>query len=558
MNLWGNRWGAPNFWHPDEILKHAIPMATNYTLNPHYFAYGGLHYSILIADAIAPVWIGSKFSDPRPDRLNTVADAQWKERQKIHIMVIARSISALMSTSVVYFTFMIATALFDKRVGHLAALLLALSMAFVGIAHFATVDAPANFWYWLSCLFALLIWKRGDRRWYLLAAFTAGLAIGTKVDRAVVIFPLLLSHLLRRDAAGSRALLWFLILIPVGFVLSNPALILSTFEFLDGFTRELFSNMHYMRWNPSPQTPFLQKLLANTRSGLGLPLFVTALAGLAYGLYALARNQRPAEMGWLLATFLPYCILFGTRMSAPWYVPLFFPPLMILAAYGYLALLSAMPQWYTWIPKAGIMAVVGYSFLYTLALVLQLSNDSRYQASQWIEQYVPTPASIETLGRGPVISKEKYHVTTVPPDKIFYDFVVPARDRLARDQTYQYLREAILAMEKWAGRWGLPVRNQPYLAWSDSPLARFSEHPGVDPSGAEAVLKRQPDYVVVIEGVQQETLSVLSAPDSGYRLAAEFHFKNSFGIQPDFEFVNPKLYIFQREITSFNQSRTKS
>ena len=47
--------------------------------------------------------------------------------------------------------------------------LLTMSMSFVAIAHFATVDAPANFWYWLSCLFAVLIWKRGEGLWYVLA-----------------------------------------------------------------------------------------------------------------------------------------------------------------------------------------------------------------------------------------------------------------------------------------------------------------------------------------------------------------------------------------------------
>ena len=54
--------------------------------------------------------------------------------------------------------------------------------------------------------------------------------------------------------------------------------------------------------------------------------------------------------------------------------------------------------------------LVLYSLIYTFALVLQFSNDSRYLAAQWVERNVPVNATIEVGERGPVISEDKYNI----------------------------------------------------------------------------------------------------------------------------------------------------
>src|SRR4030095_7861784 len=183
-----------------------------------------------------------------------------------------------------------------------------------------------NFWYWSSCLFALLIWKRGDRRWYILAALTAGLAIGTKIDRIVVLFPLVLSHFLRSDRRHTRNLLLVGIVIAGGYIVANPTLLVSPFEFLDGFTRDFFFNA--LRGDPG-QTSYIW-LLNYVRDGLGLPLFATAVAGLAYGLYTLARGKDAAAIVWVLATCIPYYLIIGSLSQVfPRYAILCFPSLMV-------------------------------------------------------------------------------------------------------------------------------------------------------------------------------------------------------------------------------------
>jgi hypothetical protein len=106
LNLWGNRWGAPNSWHPDEVIARAISMVSQRTLNPHYFPYGSLHYYALAVGAIMPVIVYDRIFDPEPDELHTQARNQWMERQQVRMIQLARAISGLMSTVVVWITFM--------------------------------------------------------------------------------------------------------------------------------------------------------------------------------------------------------------------------------------------------------------------------------------------------------------------------------------------------------------------------------------------------------------------------------------------------------------------
>ena len=137
-----------------------------------------------------------------------------------------------MSTLLVFCTYLMGNLLFNRIVGILAAMFLSLSAYFVELAHFATVDPAANFWYWVSCLFSLFMWKRGGRSWYILTAVTAGFAIGTKIDRVCIFIPLILSHFLRNEGFQLRKLLRILVLVIFGYIFANPTLLVSFFEFI--------------------------------------------------------------------------------------------------------------------------------------------------------------------------------------------------------------------------------------------------------------------------------------------------------------------------------------
>lgn len=536
LSLWGIQWGAPKVWHPDEITSGTLNMALNRTIIPPSFFYGGLHYYTVGVTAIAPVYLQGLVFDPPPPREDRLARAGWWETRWTWMIVMARGISAVMSTAVILFTFVIGKTLFDKSTGYLASGFLCISMSFMAVAHFATVDSPANFWFWLSCLFALLIWKRGARSWYVLASITAGFALGIKLDRAVILLPLVLSHFLRGEGPQLRRLITLAIFVPAGYFLANPALFTSGFQFLDGFTRDMFYQA--LKGRGPEQSSYLQ-LFQDLKAGLGLPLLLTVLLGLAYGFYNLALKKNTAAIIWLLSTFLPYYIIFGSTSVQSWYLTVLFPALMILAAAGCVNLIGASPQPYAFLAKFAVAGVVVYSFFYTVALVLQFSNDSRYLAAEWIERNVPVNSIIEIGERGPLISESKYKVIESSRDPVSMDYARAQYENLERYRPYQIIRQFILDAEKWAGQnLGLQVRKQPYMNWIDN-LARNT------PASQEIILP-EAEYIVLLEDLYPEKLSKLAASGSEYRLAAKCHFVDSFGLGPEFQFVNPPVFIFQR------------
>ena len=536
LNLWGIRWGAPKFWHPDEITDRAISMVAARSINPHHFAYGGFHYYVLGGAAVIPVYVFSLAFDPPPPREDSLARGRWWQPRITSIVVISRIISGLMSVAVVYFTYVMGQTLFNRQTGYFAALLLSISMPFVAVAHFATVDSPANFWYWLSCLCGLLVWKKGNWRWYVLAAVAAGFAIGIKVDRLTVLLPLGIALFLRGELIYFRKVSAFIALIAAGYFAGNLAIFTSFFEFAEGFTRDLFYNALRQGAEGSSHTQVLHDLV----SGLGFPLFVAVNCGLAYGLYDLARGRNVAAVLWLLATILPYFFLFGSMGVQQWYLPFFFPALMILTARVCTDLLSLFPKSNAYIANATLIGLVLYTLLYAIALDLQFSNDSRYLAAKWIIDNVPTRAKVEVGGRGPSISEDNYRIVYSNRDAGVMDYALENRKTLENHPLYTKVRQTIIGLEAWTDQtFGLQVRQKPYTAWFDNPNYRKeprSERPSIF----------QADYVVLIQDLNPKKIQELMVRGSGYRLAAQFQFVSPFRLRPAFPFVNPPVYIFQR------------
>jgi Dolichyl-phosphate-mannose-protein mannosyltransferase len=542
LNLWGNDWGKAERWHPDEVTKLALRMVTERTLNPGRFAYGALHTNVLVLAAVAPVGVYTLLFDRQPDETRD-ADAYkaWKARQAARVSVLARSVSALLGAAQVFLTCLIGTIAFGEVVGLLGALFLAVSPYFVVIAHFATVDSAANFWYWLSVLFAVLVWRRGAGAWYAAAAFTAGLATGIKADRLLAVVPLLTAHVFRGEGLRLQRLLGFGLLVPAAYVLANPWLLISPFDFLDGTTRELFFNM--MREPPSGEAPYVS-MLVDTARGLGLPLFLGAIAGTVYAVFNAVRDRNRAAVSLLLAAVMPYCLIFGSRHAAAWYVPFFFPAAALFAAYGAVDAFRACGQRRYALGLGVLVAgIAGFSLLEAVAFDLRFVNDSRYQVAEWINRELPKGASIGIGPRGPSLSEKKYRVLERPMDPRYLEFAAPWQEKLEHDPLYGSIRQLILNLEHYFGKeLGLSVREQPYRDWAEGAATAVT-----DPEQWRQAL---PDYVVLVDYLESERIAALRAPDSGYRLIARFRYRDPFGFKMDFPFVNPEVLVFQREASS--------
>ncbi|MEV4421172.1 glycosyltransferase family 39 protein [Patulibacter sp. NPDC049589] len=191
LRLWGIRWGLPYAYNLDE-RSHFVPRAVAYfqdsSLDPDY----QLNPSGLIEWIAAALWIFKGGSDGVVKAWNTDPGAIW---------TIARVSSALLSTVAIGLMYAAGARLFDRRVGLLAAAILAFAFLPTHYGHLALNDGPSLAATALA-LFAIAgIVRYGRRRDYALAGAAVGLGFGLKYNTAFIALPLL-------TAAAIHALGW--------------------------------------------------------------------------------------------------------------------------------------------------------------------------------------------------------------------------------------------------------------------------------------------------------------------------------------------------------------
>jgi hypothetical protein len=539
LNTWGNDWGLPQQWHADELALKARHIIDGRELKLHSFYYGGLHFYSIAAFAYMPAYLYTLMTEPKPDRsAEPERFEQWKADRQQRAVQAARTLSAVLSTLVVLITFALGKLLFDRQVGLLAALVVAFSASAVAIAHFSTVDAAAVFWFWLCCLLAALLWRRGDLRWWILSGLVAGLAIGTKLDRVLVLVPLAVACTYAdRDLLRQRW--WFIALGTIGgYVVANPTLLLDPFLFIDGVTREFMLNA--LR-TPPPDATNYGLFVHFMQEGQGVPLFVLSLAGLAYAMIALGRQETRRALLFLLATTLPPALVYLKIFLRAPYVALLYPGIAIAIGFAVTDLArGARP-----LAARFIYLIYGvtlcYSVLYSVTMARQFSTDARYAASAWIQEHIPAGASLGVSKLHPGLPNDRYRM--VP--RVWFtddDDMAPAYQRLVNHQAYQTFRSMLLEMKRWAGvHLGLTVGAK-HLSWYEwYEIKRRSGIVGNPPEPWEQGV----DYAILLGAFEPKGIARLSAPDSGYRLVARFETPSWLGLNPRFEYVNPSVYVFQ-------------
>jgi hypothetical protein len=536
---WGNRWGAPSIWHPDEVTQSALDMARDRTANPHTYFYGALPRMAVIGGVIIPTRLYARVFDPRPAGTPEQL-AAWQDRQTARVVQGARFLTAVYHVALVAFIGTIGWLLFGEAVGLLAALFLSMAGLAVVIAHFATVDVGATMWYWAASLCALLYWlRRAGAGAFYAASLLGGIAAGVKIDRGIVVLVLATSWLLRADRSWRTLLVGLAVVAPVGYVLANPALLTAPFEYVDGFTRDLFYNA--MRGAEAGGYRFIG---ATALHGLGVPL--AALAGLAaaYAVVRLWQQHRRDALVWLLVTFVPYFIIIGRGRVYEWYVPFFFPPLMVLAAYGCVELgrqLGRLPR----LVLAGVVAAVAIAALTrTVGLLRYFTEDPRAAAETWITEHVPAGDTVNVIGSKLRFPYGRYTVHTLPNLAGCANHLT-GRQRLLASSTYRGVRTGIRSLELWSARHlGTTARAEPYRAWFDYFADACAQHEQGMAGGAPAD-SLHANYVAVVGNAAVGELRAWWGIDSTYVPAAQFVSPMAHRSPPT-EFVGVPVTIFRR------------
>ncbi|HEU5170323.1 MAG TPA: glycosyltransferase family 39 protein [Gemmatimonadales bacterium] len=515
LGTWGNRWGAPAVWYVDEVTKRAVLMVDHRTVNPHHFTYGALQRLLVAGGVVIPVRLYARLFDPKPqgDRKAMLA---WRTRQDTRIVRGARTVTAFFFAVLVASTGLVGLLLFDRVTALLTALLLAITPQLVVLAHFATVDLTATAWYWLACLAALLYWQRGHAGWFYGACFLGGLALGTKADRLLVLVPLVVSYWLRRQRRAGVLLTGLVLMFPLAYVVANPALVTSTFEYLDGVSREILFNAVRGEGRVS-----YGLILEYARQGLGTPLFALSIIACCVAVVLALRAGRRQMLVWILATFIPYYLLMGRLMVMEWYVAFFYPPVFLLAAYGLVEGFRRLPRRAAFAAATPVALVIASTAVRTVRVPTVFENDAREAASAWIAANVPAGSTIELVGAVPALPPDQYR-TFVARDVASCSFYQQTLDQLTEARSYRKLRAMIGAAEQWtAGLKGTRVPAAPREAWFDR-FAQACARPWFSlPPGTDSVWLH-PDFVLIVGDAVAKTLGPSGPSPPEYMLAARF------------------------------------
>ncbi len=312
----------PYLDNPDEptLVNAAIKMLQTGDLNPHFFRWPSLPFYLQFLVSLPTFFAG-------------ISNGTIKDLKQIpleNFILAGRAVSALFGTATVFITFLAGRVFYNKQVGWLAALILAILPMHTEHSHYSTPDAVVTFFSTLTLLFAALIFRTGEKRWYLWAGVAAGLTAGSKYNVAVVLATVVLAHLLA-DKTRRGKLVWLMLtfgLMAGVFLLTTPFALLD----LPGFLNEIaFQVRHYtiLGHGSASDAPSWQAYLYFFYTEAFL--YQASAFVIAAILFALLRQRRE---DWLVLSFPAIGFLFFS--SAKVYfsrnlLPLL-PPLAILCA----------------------------------------------------------------------------------------------------------------------------------------------------------------------------------------------------------------------------------
>ena len=574
LNAWGINWGLPDRWHPDEITDTASDMLARRSLNPHFFAYGPLHYYEVILFANIPIKIVSKFrkafrssdkevvttpTDYNDKKTNSSAPTNAPTEHRPWWwsgapLLLSRVLSVLLGTGTVLLVYLLAKTIFDPITALNSALLFTVSMGFVVYSHFATVDMSSTFWFTLSSLMSVYVWSRGAKKWYVLSGLTVGLAAAVKPVGVLALIPLIIAHIFK-DKRNNSNLVIGMFMVVVGFLIGCPVALFSFFEFIDGFTKEFFFNTARII---DEKSYAYFPLLLDLKVALGLPLFLISICSLFYSIKFLSDQDQRAKAILLWSMLLPYYLSIGSHhISILWYTVYLIPFISILTGKMLGDFLNSKVKAFRIASLILFGVVISYSVMYSIAADLQFVRDSRYITTEWVLNNVPTGSKIEVAEAGgcvPNIPNERYLVVRRPASWNQTDWIYPVIQDRDNNKAYLFIRKAASKLELLTHKIGLSKQREPYIAWYERAKdMQASKNFDFSLKGLEL---RNPDYLILCyiepyhflkNSDEYQFYDSLFSGKTSYREITQIKFRFLSWIDTTIPFVNPKIYIFRRK-----------
>jgi len=436
LRLYNTNWDSFQHAHPDErwitmvamgirwpgSLREALNPAAS-TLNPFYdagsgahrhFAYG--HFPLYLLRIVANLLtmlapLAERFAQP------WLAQALSRLSDYDHLSLVGRVLAALIDTGTVLLVYLLGKQVYGRRVGLLAATLVAFTVMHIQLAHFYAVDPVTTFFAVAAIYFAVGVAQQGNPSSSILAGACAGLAVASKFSAMPLILAIAFAHLiwaLRQEPIqlkrGFACLVVSLMTSGLVFFISSPFAILDYRSYIasvaeQGAMVRRIADLPYTRQYVN--TPkFIYQIEQQLLWGMGIPLGLVAFAGLAFVVLRSLSRRRCGEEWVILAWVIPYFLLTGSfEVKFVRYMLPLLPFLCLMGAEMLFALKDAAGRiqearyrrWASGIWHLALSIVLLSAGLYSLAFVSIYTRPHTWvEASEWIYGHIPDGSTLAT------------------------------------------------------------------------------------------------------------------------------------------------------------------
>ena len=419
LRLYGISWGLPDVFEEATPLREAWKMwgwgpMSGFDPNPHFFNYPSLPiYCQLIGQGVLYIVLRLwKIVD------STIDFSALYVADPTAFLITGRLITALFGFGAVWGLYGLCRKIVSPLAAIAAAFFLSISTFHIEKSQVVEVDVPLTFFCILALLFVIRIIEAPSRRNYLLAGLWIGLACSTKYTAALLVIPLLVSHMLAgcsggdskgagisRQGAKRR---WTYLGAALGitliaFLVTSPFVLLDASTFLQHISIErLHMREGHFGLERSGTVWFYLKAFSERMAGW--PLLILSLAGF---IWRTVRRRRPAEL--VLAAF---AVIYGIAvtswaMKADRYLLPILPIVLVFAAAAVdevvrLPVLAKRGSRWRIIAASVLFLAAGVPLAISYpAHMERYTPNTRTLAREWIEAHVPSGAFIATESYGP-------------------------------------------------------------------------------------------------------------------------------------------------------------
>jgi Dolichyl-phosphate-mannose-protein mannosyltransferase len=395
LRLWGIAYGLPFAYYGDENA-HFVPVAIRFFehgLNPHYFVnppgYTELLYVVFgVRYGFDGGAVQALLNDPGS------------------VFLTARLVSAVLGVLSVWFLYLAGARLLDRRVGLLAAGILAVAFVPVFYAHQALNDAPSLAPLTLSLLGTALVLRRGRVLDWALAGAALGVAAGVKYTCGIAAIPLAAAAAVRLATGPRRPVLIGIgvaaVATVVGFFVTNPYAFADVHTFRRDLHRQSVTASH--RHPGQTQYDPLSYYGWVMTWGFGWVPSLAAVAGAAL----LARARRAVALVLVPAPLIMIAVL--SREAVAWarYIVPAMPYIAVLAAYAGARLAGMATRWRPAVWAAVAVALCGQGLFTVIHNDRVLARaDTRNVTRTWLLSHLPPGTKVVT---GPIMAKHRPEV----------------------------------------------------------------------------------------------------------------------------------------------------